>query len=83
MERSALQGHEPFVGQRLLAIDDPGMGGAEGNGPLCNGPEVRLVRLSEISGVRVGDSTLFRHPGDRRRGIETTRKGKPHTLSNR
>jgi hypothetical protein len=59
------------------------MGGAQVNGPLGHGREIRLVRLSEIRDVGVGDGTLLSHPGDGRRGIETTRKGQPHTLSDR
>jgi hypothetical protein len=83
VERPALQGHETLGDEGLPAVDETGDLGPVADGPIRHAGEIRLVVLAEVGGVGVRDRTLLPHPGDRDRGVETTRERDADSLADR
>ena len=83
VEGAALQRGQPFARERLLAVDEHRVLGAEGERLRGHGGDVRLVVLAEVGRERVRDRAVLAHPGERAARVEPARERDPDPLADR
>ena len=81
MERAALQRGQAFARQRLLAVDEDRVLGAERQRLLRHGVDVGLVVLAEVGGERVRDRAVLAHPRERAARVEPAGERDPDSLA--
>src|SRR3954454_1180815 len=78
VKRPALQSRQSLARERVLAVDEHRVLGAEGERLRGNGADVWLVVLPEVRGERVGDRAVLAHPRERAARVEAAREGDFH-----
>ena len=83
VESTTLQSNEAFLNEGSTAVNQPSNLSTVFEGAARNAVDVWFICLAEVGGVGARDSTLFAHPRNSNRGVETSREGDTNALTNR